>query len=537
MSVLRKPQEFFEGELSRLLKRPLSRRKTFSLGDPTTPTLLGVTSPKNTAIVAKYDGVAHVICYDRQVLSTWIAPTLAVMSPMQITPVDPKTTYELFDDFDRKYQLGILKEHLVDEPIDVTTGTVKFTLNDLNPWFTGTITVPVIKVFAGTAGVVFDIDWRPTPFEYTFADVQRLYPSITQAQYDTRADATLMTYGLDYSAQNTALAAITPWATFDVWTNISSAQATSLANALKAVDTVAWINGASGAAFNLANCGVIYNGPTLGFAGLCRQLADTVAVDGMFDQLYAKFDNIVNKDFENVLIAIINMGFGAGNLKGAVIAHYGGKTRNYATLTDVLPAPSHHWPLVEDGRNVATPASPMDVTGWPKRVWPSYETMMTLPNPALTYPLGVTLNTAGDFTLSFRYHRASNEIAGTYCIFNANSTETSGAVFNGTGGRFYLGGSVAVWEANALGARPRGGTVATITIVKEGNLAYIYRDGQLVATFTAASLVLKTLTHLGRASYNFQGIDSIGDIMFWPQALNAKQVAKIKPTDRQLVRT
>ena len=127
MTVIRKAQEFFEGELSRLLKRPLARRETYSLGSPTTPAALGITSTKNTAIVAKYDGIGYVVCYDRQVLSTWLAPTLAVMPPMAITHSSPKTTHDLWYDFDRRYQLGISVDEIVDEPVDVTTGSVTFT--------------------------------------------------------------------------------------------------------------------------------------------------------------------------------------------------------------------------------------------------------------------------------------------------------------------------------------------------------------------------------------------------------------------------
>ena len=534
MTVIRKAQEFFEGELSRLLKRPLARRETYSLGSPTTPAALGITSTKNTAIVAKYDDIGYVVCYDRQVLSTWLAPTLAVMPPMAITHGSPKTTHDLWYDFDRRYQLGINVDEIVDEAIDVTTGSVTFTLNDKNPWFIGSVTVPVVKVFLDGDDLVYDYEWMPSPFEMSPADALATY-GITADQYDSRIDATLLTYGIDYSAQSTALSAIVPQASFDNWTNISSANATALAAALKAVDGVGWINGASNTAYNLANSCVVYNGPTEGYSGHSAWLAGNLTADSYTNAIYAEIDNIVNKDYAKVLIVLINLGYGASNLRGAVVAHYGGKARDWNGLTDVLPAPLHNWPLDVDTRNLGTDNTPLNPELFKFTLWPSYESVASLDGPTKTIPMNVSLPANVDFTLSFKYWRANNTSGSISLFTNAAGTQV-GSIFHNDG-VFWLETSTRLWAAPALNHAVRGGGNHQITIVKEGTNVLIYRDGTLVHITTFTGTALAAFTHMGKvASFNASGLDAIGDIMYWPAALTPKQVAKIKPISHQNVR-
>ena len=536
MTVIRKAQEFFEGELSRLLKRPLARRETYALGDPVTPASIGVTTTKNTAIVATYDGIGHVICYDRQVLGTWLAPTLAVMPPMAITHANPKTTLDLWQDFDRRFQLGIKPTELVDSAIDVTAGAITFTLNNLNPWFTGSVTIPIVKMYRDEEEVIYDFDWNPAPFEMTTSDVVTFY-GLTQAQYDSRIDATMLTYGIDYSAQSAALSAIPAFTSFDTWTNIPSANATALAAALKAVDGIAWINGAAGTNYNVANGGVVYNGPTESFRGAMNNLSVHYHPDSFMNMDYAALDNVVNKDYAKVLIHIINVGYGSVNLRGAVVAHYGGKIRDWNGLTDTLPAPLHNWPMAEDGRNLGTDGTAMDVTGWDKRMWPNYEQVMGVPLATSVLPLGAPLDVSGNFTLSFRLWRGSNEAAATVSLFGNGTTQGVSSVVYAGGGYLYLGGSSTTWEGQAFAARVRGGGFHTITIVRDGDVIYVYKDGLLGAIHTApATRPITSFTHFGKGANNAQPLDAIGDIMFWPTALNAKQVAKIKPNSHQTVR-
>lgn len=536
MTVIRKAQEFFEGELSRLLKRPLARRETYALGDPVTPASIGVTTTKNTAIVATYDGIGHVICYDRQVLGTWLAPTLAVMPPMAITHANPKTTLDLWQDFDRRFQLGIKPTELVDSAIDITAGAITFTLNNLNPWFTGSVTIPIVKMYRDEEEVIYDFDWNPAPFEMATSDATTFY-GITQAQYDSRIDATMLTYGIDYSAQSAALSAIPAFTSFDTWTNIPSANATALAAALKAVDGIAWINGAAGTNYNVANGGVVYNGPTESFRGAMNNLSVHYHPDSFMNMDYTALDNVVNKDYAKVLIHIINVGYGSVNLRGAVVAHYGGKIRDWNGLTDTLPAPLHNWPMAEDGRNLGTDGTAMDVTGWDKRMWPNYEQVMGVPLATSVLPLGAPLDVSGNFTLSFRLWRGSNEAAATVSLFGNGTTQGVSSVVYAGGGYLYLGGSSTTWEGQAFAARVRGGGFHTITIVREGDVIYVYKDGLLGAIHTApATRPITSFTHFGKGANNAQPLDAIGDIMFWPTALNAKQVRKIKPNPRQLAR-
>ena len=536
MTVIRKAQEFFEGELSRLLKRPLARRETYALGDPVTPASIGVTTTKNTAIVATYDGIGHVICYDRQVLGTWLAPTLAVMPPMAITHANPKTTLDLWQDFDRRFQLGIKPTELVDSAIDITAGAITFTLNNLNPWFTGSVTIPIVKMYRDEEEVIYDFDWNPAPFEMATSDATTFY-GITQAQYESRIDATMLTYGIDYSAQSAALAAIPAFTSFDGWINIPSASATALAAALKAVDGIAWINGAAGTNYNVANGGVVYNGPTESFRGAMNNLSVHYHPDSFMNMDYAALDNVVNKDYAKVLIHIINVGYGSVNLRGAVVAHYGGKIRDWNGLTDTLPAPLHNWPMVEDGRNLGTDGTAMDVTGWDKRMWPNYEQVMGVPLATSVLPLGAPLDVSGNFTLSFRLWRGSNEAAATVSLFGNGTTQGVSSVVYAGGGYLYLGGSSTTWEGQAFAARVRGGGFHTITIVRDGDVICVYKDGLLGAIHTApATRPITSFTHFGKGANNAQPLDAIGDIMFWPTALNARQVAKIKPNSRQTVR-
>lgn len=529
MTVIRKAQEFFEGELSRLLKRPLARRETYSLDNPTTPASLGITSTKNTAIVAKYDGIGYVVCYDRQVLSTWLAPTLAVMPPMAITHSSPKTTHDLWYDFDRRYQLGISIDEIVDEIIDVTTGSVKFTLNDKNPWFIGSVTVPVVKVFLDGDDLVYDYEWMPAAFEMTPADALASY-GITAAQYDGRIDATLLTYGVDYSAKSAVLSTIVPQASFDNWTNISSANATALAAALNAVDGTPWINGASNTAYNLANSCVVYNGPTEGYFGLSAFLAANLTADCYTSMIYAEIDNVVNKDYANVLIVLINLGYGANNLRGAVVAHYGEKIRTWSTVPDTLPAPHHHWPLDVDTRNLGTDSTPLNPELFKFTLWPNYESVANLREPTKTLPMNVSLPANVDFTLSFTQWRGNNDTTSRGLFTDAAGTQV-GSIF--TNGGLWQEPATALW----LGKVPANGTRKHLmTLVREGSLTYLYRDGVL-CEIRNSTYMLPAWTHMGKAgSFVASATDVIGDIMYWPKALTPKQVAKIKPISHQTVR-
>lgn len=535
MTVIRKAQEFFEGELSRLLKRPLARRETYSLSDPSTPSELGIVSTKNTAIVATYDGISYVVCYDRQVIGTWLAPTLAVMPPMAITHHNPKKALDLFYDFDRRFQLGIKQEELVDADIDVSAGSVTFTLNDKNPWFIGSVTIPVTKVFVDASGIIYDFDWYPPICEMTAADAAASY-GITKVQYDSRIDATMLTYGVDYSAQSTALAAITPWTSYVLWNNITSANATSLAAAMKAVDGLPWINGAVNTNYNLANCGVIYNGPTEGFPGMSTYLTSTLGPDTFINPNYHLHDNVVNKDYARVLIAIINLGYGSINLRGAIVVHYGGKVRAWDDLPDSVPTPEHNWPLVNDGQDLGSNPVPLDVTAWEKRLWPSYEQVMALPTTDSLFPLGTSLDISGDFTLSFKVWRGSNETSAAWAVFGDGTTQTNGSLLSNSG-LYYFPGAALKWTGPQFAAYVRGGGYHTITIVREGADIYLYKDGVLGSIHTYASFTNKVISHLGKiGNYMWQSLDAMGDIMFWTQALNPKQVAKIKPNNRQLAR-
>lgn len=529
MAYIKRPQEFFEAELSRLLRRPLYRRETYSVGPVKTPAEFGATSARNTACVATFDDVPYLVLYDRQDLGTWLAASQGVLRPMAVTNTAATTTHELWHDFDKLFQLDIPVEQIVDAPVDLTSGSVRFDVVG-NHWFTGGVTVTIIPIVQSDEDMAIAIDWTPRPFEFSAADLAKFYPSITDVNYDQRLNITALTYGLDYSASNTALAALTPIATLQAWTNISTANGSSLAAALKAVDGLPWVYSSTlyTVPYNVLNGAIIYNGPTLGFRG--RANITDWDQDSVLDELYAQLDSLVNRDYDSVLIFLPNLN-GNSNLRGAVVAHYGGKVRDYAAMSDVLPEPAQHWPLIEDGRNLVPGGNAIPASSLVFDAWPNYESHARFPGNA-SYPLGTDLDVSGDFTISFDYWRGSNDTSGPYGIFGDGSSAWQGALYNNYGGQFYIGGAVTKWEIGHLAARLRNYAVSTITIVKEGSLYYIYKDGELVAIHTASALIVKKFNFIGKSGpYGIGVRDTIGNIQYWPAPLNAKQVAKIKKGD------
>jgi len=529
MAYIKRPQEFFEAELSRLLRRPLYRRETYSVGPVKTPAEFGATSARNSACVATFDDVPYLVLYDRQDLGTWLAASQGVLRPMAVTNTAATTTHELWHDFDKLFQLDIPVEQIVDAPVDLTSGSVRFDVVG-NHWFTGGVTVTIIPIVQSDEDMAIAIDWTPRPFEFSAADRAKYFPNITDVNYDQRLNITALTYGIDYSASNTALAALTPIATLQAWTNISTANGSSLAAALKAVDGLPWVYSSTlyTVPYNILNGAILYNGPTLGFRG--RANITDWDQDSAMDELYVQLDQLVNRDYDSVLIFMPNLN-GNSNLRGAVVAHYGGKVRDYAALSDVLPDPAQHWPMIKDGSNLAPGGKAIPAGSLLFDNWPNYDSRARIPGNA-AYALGTDLDVSGDFTLSFDYWRGANDTAGPYGILGDGSTVWNGAIYYTSGGYFYIGGSATKWENGHLAARLRNYAICTVTMVKAGTLCYVYMDGDLAAIYTVTTPTVKKLNFLGKNGGYGPGLrDTIGNLQYWPAALNAKQVAKIKKGD------
>lgn len=514
MGYLRKFPDFLEAEIARVVRKPLYRRKDVVVSAPMSPADFPITTTKNTAVAVSFDERSYILPYDRIDVGAQLAATQRILEPMSINHVNPRTTHDLYDDFDRYLRLDIAKEDIVDEPIDVGSGSVKFRLANTNHWFIGEITVTVIPCYQDTVNFGYDWDWTPV--------LSYQKPTVGASVTAERVDASLITFANDYTAATAVLSTVPAWDGAVAWTNMSVADALKVGNAIKGIDGFPWTGGTGFSPWNLYGAGVIYNGPTEAFSGMTYQYL--LQTDTALPRNYHRYVDMVDLTYTHVMVIVVNVNYGASNLNGLVILHYGTR-RDVSGWTDEVKPPVHHWPLDGDLNNA--------IEGGPALTFPF--TFFDWSNgkkyagySGVQQPLGVSLPIKAGVTLSFKLWRGNNALDYSGLFGDATGLDFNGAVKYNGGGYYYLHGSTASWEAKSQVARHRVSEWHRITIVIDSATTYrIYFDDRLATTGTLPTTTGAAWTHFGKVGAVWRPQDAIADIRYYDYALNPKQVAAL----------
>lgn len=515
MGYLRKFPDFLEAEIARVVRKPLYRRQDVVVSPPMSPADFPITTSKNTVVAVSFDERSYIVPYDRFNVGAYMAATQRLLLPMSINHPNPKTTHDLYDDFDRYLRLDIAKEDIIDEPIDVATGSVKFRLGNGNHWFIGEITVTVITCVQNSTEVAIDWDWTP---RLAWAEA-----TVAGTTGKDRADAALLTFANDYTSQTTAIASIPAWDGANSWVNLNLPDGLKLANAMKAVDGLPWTADIGGIApWNLCYSAVLFNGPSEAFSGMV--VSSYLQTGKMLPRNYHRYEDMVDLTYTHVLVAMINVNYGANNLNGLLIVHYGTR-RDISGWTDEVKPPVHHWPLKGDLLN-AIEGGPALTFPFQFFEWSNGEKYAGY--SGVQQPLGVSLPIKAGITLSFKLWRGNNALDYSGLFGDATGGDAKGSVNYNGGGYYYLSGAAMTWEAKTQVARHRVAEWHRITIVIDSATTYrIYFDDRLATIATMPVGAIAAWTHFGKAAAVWRPQDAICDIAYYDYALNPKQVAAL----------
>ena len=516
MGFIRNLAETIKFDLEYRLKVPLRKDGAVTLGSPKAPTEYGITnSTKNTAIQVEFSRRAFLVFYDRVDFSTYVMPSLNQAGGLKLTVGSVKSTKDLIYDLNRMLSLDLRDGDVVDEPLAITAATTSVTVT-LTPeclWFTGGAAIPLRGSYEQQGDVliqVLEFDARP-------------FRSVTDPTTTGYLNGGLLTYGLSYISQNAALAAIPATAKMYNWENITAANATTLAAALKAVDGLTWnYNASYGVEYNLANGCVAYNGPVAGWSPRLHPIFYNVQPSEFWD------NQLPRNDHSHVLVFFPNPNYGASNLLySPLFIHYGAVVDPAAE--PAFNPPVHWWPLTGgDLTNHGSAGGPdwtIPVAFTSNGIWARLITQGL-------FALGTTLDCTKDFTLSIKIFRndavITNETNANEGLFSDSAATLNGALVS-NGGWCYLAGAVNVsndpYNCYALYADH-----VRLTISKKASDTkyWMYLNDQLVAEHNIASNLLMAFTHFGKAgSYLLKTNFCFCDIRFYDFAMTPTQVKKM----------
>lgn len=523
MGSIRDMQRYLEANIESAIKVPLRKAKNVVLGSPMAPSVVGITTTKNTVIPIAFDNRKYLIPYNRKDIQAFLSP---LFLPGQYLPLTAKhvMAVDVLAEVNKRWGLDMQPEEVVDEPIALSTNagnsTVRLTMSDKNRWFTGTVQIPVWPMQVENGKRAYVVPWDP-----------RVVVARPVANDTTRKliSATLLTYGVDYSAANTACAAVTQVNDRTIWDNGVQAQQTALASAMKAIDGIPWTMTTSMAAYNLYGSHCLYNGPTEGFDGsLVNTTTDGYSCDYVTDS-YSRYDKYVNRAMKNVLVIQLNQNYGATNVGGILFIHYGGPVEPQVEVP--YRGPVHYWPLNGDLKNKVSggPDLKIPVAWWPKPDGTSRPSLSAVGN----YPMGVALPVSGDYTLSLTLgvgYRASAAFIGI--LGDASGNSINGALKISDLYFAYNAQVLHKWAA----PRSENMTMYTsqhiLTVVKQGRL-YRYYVGDILVGIGEApeGLALPDLTHFGKAGEYFPNNFLFYDFYFYDYAMTQPQVKKLARGD------
>lgn len=525
MSSIRDMKRYLEANIEAALKVPLRKAKGSVLGTPQLPSAFpSFTTTKNTILPVEWDNRKYLVAYNRKDIQAFMTPLFMPGQYLPLLPAHAKVS-DFLPVFNKRWGLDFKLTDVVDEPLALTTTagatTVRLTMSATNLWFTGTLQIPVWPMQVEGSKRAYAVDWSPV--------IVTAKPTLNDT---TRKliDGTLLTYTLDYSAANTACAAVTQVADRSSWNNGAAAQQTALATALSAIDGVPWVAVNGLAAYNLYNSHCIYNGPTEGFKASMAIVGDDGNTADYPTNAYTRYDKYVNLSMMNVLVLQLNHNNTCTNVGGVLFIHYGGLAP--AVVEQAYRAPLHYWPLNGNLKSA--------IAGDPDLALPVawYTQTDGYVRPALAaaggYPIGVTLPANSDYTLSLTMRigwRAALDYIGI--LSDSTLTTHNGALLFNSASIIYQQNVISKWLA------PNGEAVlkycenVILTIVKRGNIYRYYINGLLVNyAELAAGITLPDYTHFGKvAGYPFPTNFVFYDFYYYDYALSAGQVEKLARGD------
>lgn len=231
------------------------------------------------------------------------APLKTVLA---VKATNEKTVHELIPQLNRRLGTSFKTRDLVNAPLDLSIGFMRLTL----------VAAPTSYEWVGS--VELAVWGTDRGNEFDFVNVGKLWQADDASQlsvsgYPTnvRWPVALATYHIDYTPQQATLRA---FAASDVWAPLSDANATTLANALKAVDGRGWLMSTNITPYNLRGTSIYYNGKVATF------VPTGILVD---DPGAASIVKMLNSDYDNVLIARADWPWkSASGFRSFLIVHY-----------------------------------------------------------------------------------------------------------------------------------------------------------------------------------------------------------------------
>ena len=516
MSSIRDIKRYLEAHIEAAVKVPLRRAKGIVTGVPKRPADYDLASTKNTALKISYDDRSYLVLYDRRDIQTWMEPNLANNAHLHIEDTDA-TTKDLLPALNRRWGLDFKATDIKDVPIEYRNGRVVIPLSDTNLWFTGELLLPVWPKEEGA----YVVPWEPriVVLPNAIGDLTRELTT-----------ASVITHAVDYTAASAACAAM-PVAPSRAWVNGDATKLAALASAMRAVDGLSWYASTSAmGAYNLVYSHCLYNGPTEGFKlDLPKQGSAWFNNFGDQDNAYCRYDQYVNKNMQSVLVLALNHNYGITNMNGLLFIHYDGP----ATPFEETPYrdPIYFWRLESDQKSFieGKPDLNLPVTWWPH---PEGVTLPSLQTPG-NYPLGVTLPTDTDFTLTVTLG-VGNRTAGTWMgLFgDAAGGNANGGIKVNNLNLIQLVGATYKWYAQASVAELLYMHRVTVTIVRKGRLVRTYHNGKLVSIAEfPAGYVTVPIPHFGKVNETLANSFIFHKLGYFDYALSAKQVLDFKRSD------
>lgn len=513
MSSIRDIKRYLEAHIEAAVKVPLRRAKGIVVGVPKRPSEYDLADGKNTALKISYDDRTYLVLYNRKDIQAWMVPNL-IGSAHLVIPDTAETTKDLLPALNRRWGFGFTENDILDVPIEYRGGSVVIPMSGTNLWFTGELLLPVWPVEEGA----YVVPWEPRPV---------VMPNTTGNLARESMTASILTYTVDYTAISAVCAAV-PVAPTRAWANADNAKLIALTQAMRGVDGLPWYaNTVSMGAYNLAYSHCLYNGPTEGFRLETPRLGTSwhgMSIDQ--DNAYGRYDQYVNRKMRSVLVLIVNHNYGISNMNGLLFIHYDGP----AIAFDETPYrdPLYFWPLRGDQKSfiAGKPDLNLPLNWWPRPDGLTLPALQTTGN----YPLGVSLPTDADFTLTITLDVGARTAGSWMGLFgDASGGNANGAIKVSNLNLISFVGVPYKWYATASAAELIYMHRITVTIVRKGRLIRTYHNGKLVSlSEVPAGYVTVPITHFGKVSEFLANSFIFFDLGYFDYALSAKQVLEFK---------
>jgi len=280
------------------------------------------TTIKNTAVTmallpgAPYKGETT-LYYDRLDLAkAWLYAPLLDQAKILVTT--ETTIHELLPNLYKRLGAKFLPEDLVNDTLKLDTGFQRLRLvaAPTSLTWTGSVEILLWKVSRPTE---FVLDSTQAPQRLWFKDTA-VQEAVTTTPTTSKWPVQLQTYRFDYSWQAAVLKTVATTANFGV---ITDANALIIANALKAIDGLAWTVSASLVSYNLKGCSVWYNGKVSNYLAWLASAGATPVACLTDSTVTALLNQPFNTTYDNVLVITPNWPWVCQDgLRAVIIAHY-----------------------------------------------------------------------------------------------------------------------------------------------------------------------------------------------------------------------